>query len=224
MTTVKMPASLDEAVTSLSGIDNLLRSKEWEKSAIVATFVELRTSRGGDPATNAKSRIGRLSPLEFAKLGITGLRTADTVRVYVQNWLDYNDGKYPTPGKAVVLPDRKWPPQDENLGSRLSVDPQKAIQQIIDKHGAQVIAEAARRPEVAAAIHDDFEASTEMIRETGRRLEANRRLPRPGGGRTRDTDAIDALQQSIVEITAEKYRKAGEELVAELAKSDGTYI
>ena len=54
----------------------------------------------------------RISAQAFADLGIVGLRSHSTVRLYAMRWLDAHDGEHPEPGEAVELPEAEWPPDD----------------------------------------------------------------------------------------------------------------
>jgi hypothetical protein len=119
MNKVDIPASIEEAIERLAGIGELLTATEWKRAAIVAAFVRLNDGPGGDTRSIASSR-NALSTVEFAALGVIDLRTADTVRRYVKAWLAVNDGKYPTPGRTVKLPTATFPPEDANLGSRIT--------------------------------------------------------------------------------------------------------
>jgi len=87
--TIHIPDTLEEAVESLNGIDNLLTAKGWERAAIVAAFVRLPDKRTVDA---------------FTARGIAGLTHEDTVRRYVLVWLAQSDGVYPEPGADVELP------------------------------------------------------------------------------------------------------------------------
>jgi len=133
MTQVKMPASLDEAVGALGGIDRLLQAQEWERAAIVATFVRLPGS-GAHNHQKADNRF--LSPNEFAALGINGLRNHETVRMYVRRWVELA-GQHPQPGEKILLPNEKWPPADRGTDGYDSAEgAERTISKIIDKHGA----------------------------------------------------------------------------------------
>lgn len=100
---VTIPASIEEAVSKLNGIERLLMATEWEKAAIIAAFVAAEES-GGRPKATTSSRF--LNVTQFAALGITGLRSKDTVRRYVEAW---GDRAKPLPGHVVVLPTVEFP-------------------------------------------------------------------------------------------------------------------
>ena len=84
-TTVTIPASIEEATSRLGAIERLLTATGWERAAIVAAFVRLNDGPGQPQSITNNGNT--LSTVGFADLGITGLRKADTVRLYVQAWL-----------------------------------------------------------------------------------------------------------------------------------------
>jgi hypothetical protein len=92
---ITVPASLDEAQDRLGSLGRLLTAGEWEKAAILAAFVEV-TKQG-------KVSSDFLSADEFAALTIVGLKSAVTVRRYVNAWTD-QVGTRPRPGEKVELP------------------------------------------------------------------------------------------------------------------------
>jgi len=97
---ITIPATVEEAVTTLNGLEALLTAKEWQRAAIVAAFIK----------PGIRKATGRfLTTTQFRNLGITGLRTTDTVALYAQRWLDAHDGIHPEPGAQVALPDIEWP-------------------------------------------------------------------------------------------------------------------
>jgi hypothetical protein len=112
MTTITVPASLEDAVSALSGIEGLLTAKEWERAAIVAAFTDDGTpgpkvDRGDSTAISCRA---------FAAMGISGLRSDQTVRNYRKAWMD-EVGRAPEPGQEVALPSTPWPPTDYRTGN-----------------------------------------------------------------------------------------------------------
>ena len=112
MKRIRIPATLPEAQTELAGLGKLLTAGEWHRAAILAAFVATSPNQA-----HVKSDM-RMSPTEFAALGIHGLRSKNTIVRYVQAWLDAHDGQYPQPGEDVELPTTEWPPAERNTGSR----------------------------------------------------------------------------------------------------------
>lgn len=99
MTKITIPASIEEATDRLTGLERLLTATEWEKAAIVAAFVTTSEQGKGGAAKASSS----LSPIQFAALGITGLKSKDTVRRYAEAWEKSGKPK-PRPGVQVTLP------------------------------------------------------------------------------------------------------------------------
>jgi hypothetical protein len=152
---VALPATLDEATAELAGLGALLRAKEWHRAALVAAFVRL-DDKGGRPSRNRAVTRAVVSARAFAERRIVGLSNQETVRFYVQRWLDANDGAYPEPGTEVVLPDADWPP-GSTRGSD-GYDSPKGVADTVGRitgrdTGADELAEAiAARPEVAKRV------------------------------------------------------------------------
>lgn len=90
---IKIPASIEDAVAELAGVERLLMAKEWERAAIVAAFVDMP---GQGKASSS------LSTREFAGLGIAGLKSKDTVQRYVEAWARTGKPR-PRPGEVVDL-------------------------------------------------------------------------------------------------------------------------
>ena len=117
-TTVAIPATIEEAVGALNGIDALLTAKGWERAAIVYAFTADQQGTQGDQ----KKVSDRLGINEFANLGITGLTSAPTVRIYRNAWAEHGEPDI-QPGDTVTLPTTKFPPRDDtNFGTRVSPD------------------------------------------------------------------------------------------------------
>jgi len=159
MTTVRLPQTVEEAVSSLEGIESLLRAKGWERAAIVAAFVRL--GEGSGERTDLGPRRGTpprfLSSRGFADLGITGLSDHETVSFYVQRWLDeHGPDSYPEPGSDVALPEKEWPPGSTRGtdGYNSPAGVAKTVAKIADRDGGlDELAEAvAADPHVAAKI------------------------------------------------------------------------
>jgi hypothetical protein len=115
-TTVAIPATIEEAVGALNGIDALLTAKGWERAAIVYAFTY--DTGGGRPKSDGNPSL--LTLTDFANLGIAGLTTRETVALYRNAWLEKGDPNI-SPGDTVTLPTSKFPPrEDTNFGSRVS--------------------------------------------------------------------------------------------------------
>src|SRR5262245_60167368 len=197
---VKLPASVEAAVEELNGIGELLRAREWHKAAIVASFVEVHTSRGR-PA-NTRTGNNRMSTVDFAALEINGLIKPTTIQLYVQRWLDANDGRYPEPGSRVELPEADWPPSRGGTdGYERDEGARRTLDRLIEKHGPDVIAKVvANRPDVAEAVAENdasFKATFDKRVEDHERWEQRQRDSGVGGGRGSSvmSPVLDAMQK-----------------------------
>lgn len=128
MSTFTIPASLDEAVGQLEGIERLLTAKRWERAAILAAFVEI-----GEHGENRHTKRTLLSSRQFAALGIAGLKSHMTVREYVRRWLEDSGRPRPEPGQVIDLdglppwdkpePGTKYPPGKGGAEQRIKDQP-----------------------------------------------------------------------------------------------------
>lgn len=118
MTRFTVPASLDEAITALEGLGALLTATEWERAAIVYAFsAESGQGRRND-LTSVESP--KLTPIQFAALGIAGLKSDRTVRDYRKRWqqaVEDGDAAPVTAGETIDLPDLPWEPTGHTSGS-----------------------------------------------------------------------------------------------------------
>ena len=121
--TIKVPASQDAMVKGLTGLDGIVRAKEWERAAIVYAFTEPQQGQRSDlDGKSSKSDLGEKSPKlsieAFAALGIVGLTTRNTVRAYREAWAGHKTtDKRVKPGDVVAIPNDDWPPIDHGRGS-----------------------------------------------------------------------------------------------------------
>jgi hypothetical protein len=207
MTTVTMPASIDEAVGALTGIEKLLQAREWERAAIVATFVRAQES-GGRPGKAATSR-GFLNYDQFAALGINGLRHRDTVRMYEKRWLDVA-GTAPDPGEKVTLPTEKWPPADRGTDGYDSPEgAEKTVAKIIEKHGSAPVRAAVSKLPREQRAHVESELIESAIENIGAPFDT----PPPIPGEDRPMRSGYAVTEACVEFT-----RAGQRLLQALTK------
>lgn len=142
---VQIPASLDEAVTTLGGLDRLLTAKRWERAAIVAAFVTLSEGKGKRNVTSD------ISPVEFAALGIAGLTSKNTVAEYVRRWLEQRPA--PRPGEKVDLdglpewskpdPGTRYEPGTAGAVKRITDQPATVAKALEDPVFAEKVAEQA---------------------------------------------------------------------------------
>jgi hypothetical protein len=161
---IKIPASIEDAINNLNGIDALMTAKGWEKAALVAAFCEkAKPGPAGDTPDNR-----RISMTEFADLGINGLNHRNTVSMYLQAWAE-TGLPTPTPGKQCDLPSDPWPPaslltgrdyDDEKAGG-IANDPakvEKVLSEAAERLGASVVAAAIKSAsaETAAAVEQQL--------------------------------------------------------------------
>ena len=150
MNTIQIPKSLAEAATSLGAIDSLLTAKGWERAAVVAAFVRFDTGTGGSAV-----EVPHLSARSFAALGIAGLKSDATVRLYVNRWLEYSQGVYPEIGAEVLLPDTEWEATRTGTnGTSSTAGAKERLSEMAARLDSDELAEAIREaaPEAAAAV------------------------------------------------------------------------
>jgi hypothetical protein len=146
--TVQIPASLDEAISNLNGLEALLTAKQWERAAIVYAFTRDVSSSG---QRNDLTDTDKLSDAEFAALGIAGLQGRTNVGEYRRAWraaIEAGQAKPVQPGDRVELPDLPWKDffghvseeADERAVRRVIADPDRFREALRD------------RPEVAATL------------------------------------------------------------------------
>jgi hypothetical protein len=154
MTQAKIPASLQDAIETLSGISALLVAKEWERAAIVYAF----TRDGGEGGATAENRSSSttvpMTPRQFAGLGLIGLASDSSVRNYRKAWASaMEDGAAEArPGVTVELPQLPWkgtfgestPAVQERTARSFIRDNPDAIERIV-KENPQLGVEIARQ-------------------------------------------------------------------------------
>lgn len=147
MLTITIPASIEDAVGQLEGVERLLTAKQWERAAILAAFVEPDSGHGGREQTAGSSHL--VSCRAFAALGITGLKSKDTVSEYVRRWLEDSGRRRPRPGDhidPVGLPEWKKP----DPGTRYEPGNGGAVHRIVDQPAT--VQQALSDPEFARKI------------------------------------------------------------------------
>lgn len=157
--TITIPASTEDARAELEGLGALITAKEWSRAAIVFAYTH-EGDLGGRPDKNpAELRGFDLSFSAFARLGIVGLKSENTVARYHRAWagaVEQGKAKVAKPGKAVTLPKLEWPP--DSKVSELGPERRSAVEAIAEEHGvgANKLADVINNPAaVRAAILGD---------------------------------------------------------------------
>ncbi len=126
---VDLPNSIEEAQEQLGGLGRLLTAKSWERAAIVHAFTEDKQGTRSDLETSSRSTGSSLSITAFAELGINGLKSDKTVRLYRNLWAEHGDPDI-GPGSTVVLPDVDFPPTRTGTDGMNTAD--NAVKKILD--------------------------------------------------------------------------------------------
>jgi hypothetical protein len=112
-----MPRDREKAVTQLAGIGVILASREWERAALIALLVE---SKGrGRPKSGVKFE--KYSISDFARVGIYGFRSANTIAAYLKIWA-MTGLPVPQPGEKVTIPLQDFPDMSEIYGREPKVE------------------------------------------------------------------------------------------------------
>lgn len=190
---VTIPASIDDAIGKLEGIESLLTAKGWERAAIVYAFT--RDARG-DHWSEKRGEIedeksSSIPVTDFADLGIAGLRTRDTVRRYRNAWIAGGGDPDIKPGDDVDLPEGDFPPEERQPRIEVSPgsSPDTAVQAIKTMNLAQrtaalkaLVADEAiageRKAEAVATVMSDDYAAREVVRAINSDVELRKRLDR----------------------------------------------
>lgn len=107
---IAIPDDIEAATGALNSIGDLITAHKWQRAAIVYAFT-------GDDTPGPKTDRGdrgkstAVSCREFASLGISGLRSDQTVRRYRKAWawaVETDQALRAVPGVAVALPDVAW--------------------------------------------------------------------------------------------------------------------
>ncbi len=199
---ITIPATIEEAVTALGGLEALLTAKEWQRAAIVAAFVK----------PGLRKRQGRfMTSSQFGDLRINGLQTDKTIVLYAQRWLDAHDGIHPEPGAQVALPEDPWPiTRTGTDGYDSEEGAVETIKKLTRKHPTAITKAAGESDEVAEATADAVEQSDPVRSKVTRRA-----TKRNEEHRTRIKEKVKPLQE-----TADKIRESYEE--TETGHSDPT--
>lgn len=179
---VNIPRTIDSAVRSLTDLNGLLTTKEYERAAIVSAFISS----------------GQYTIAAFAKLGIAGLTNKDTVAHYLDAWKQaVTDGVATpvAPGQKVKLPPTEYEfPANPTVARNVS-DPERrdrlTRQANLDGVGASKVLDVASNPRaVAAALKSDPKFLKRVME---------------------DPAAVEIVRSAIKEDNAEQFARAREQ-------------
>lgn len=160
MSTIKIPATIEEATASLTSIDGLVTAKEWSRAAIVFAFT--RNDGRGRPAAAVNARDGAFTMKQFADLKVTGLTKRDTVARYRKAWEQAVADGHATEveaGQKAMLPDVPWADYYTTLehpGYQRANSDALILQAQEDEVGPSKVIDIAKNPKaMAAAIKAD---------------------------------------------------------------------
>lgn len=197
---VRVPNSLDAAVEQLGSIGRVVTARNWERAAILATYVMPDAGSGG--RAEARSSAHLVSAREFARKGIHGLRSENTVLRYVNAWL--SERPRPEPGETVDLDGLSdWPPS-ENVARSIQGQRREALVQGAEAAGAgqSKVLDIAQNPKaLAAAIEADESTAAAAagalinreLRSAGHSpMQPQRNVPDPRPDVMRHLDAMES--------------------------------
>lgn len=131
-----VPTSADiNAHRSASLLERFAKASGWERAALVAAFVEAREGQGKRTSVNVDgSRF--LSATEFARLGIKGLTSHNTVLHHLDAWLNVAGRARPQPGDVIAdMPDIPFPKRAQSTGKSFA-GAVAELQRIVTSGGA----------------------------------------------------------------------------------------
>lgn len=178
---ITIPSPIEKAEDRLAALDGIAIATGWERAAIVYAFTYEGVNR-----FSSGSEVSRYTIRQFAALKIKGLTSRNTIDFYRNAWKDAintGEAKDIKPGDTVVLPTSEFPPQERNQGSRVSANPAIAVDQAIEKHGADVVAkELAKKapkavanqvaePAVAKNVVDNQKAKRQVYQQSAARTQ-----------------------------------------------------
>jgi hypothetical protein len=191
--TILIPSSIEEAVERLSGIEELLTAKDWERAVIVSAFT-YDAGRGGDQRSNARQRALLHTEAEFARLGLKGLSDRKAVHVFrliVKEATDNGEMDAPVPGERVKLPEREFPATRTGTDGYSTVEgAANTLRRVAEKHGSAPFIRATRQD---PKVHD---AAQEAVRDKNTRdfHDLVRRNQEEGDTGSRLRDAADLIR------------------------------
>lgn len=164
---VSIPETIEAATGALEGIEALLRAKGWERAAIVYAF----TANQQGSQTDQRKVADRLGINEFARLGISGLTTKDSVQLYRSLWAEHGDPDI-GPGDTVILPELDFPPTRTGTDGYNTIEGAKrTISKMDPAVRSQALSElASEEPEIAEAVVEAVIANPDLYDDAERRI------------------------------------------------------
>lgn len=158
---VRIPSTIEEALTSLDGIGQLLTAKGWERAAIVYA---LTSNQGaGRPSKEMVESSTNTLPIKvFAKKGITGLTTYDTIAALRKAWEEAGGDTDISLGDEVTLPTVGF--KDVYVPNSGRTNQAEAVAEDYIAKNPKVVAKAVRSSQAAAdAIANDRKAAGAVV-------------------------------------------------------------
>ena len=198
---VLVPASIDDARGRLIALDGIATAAGWERAAIVFAFT--RDGRGSPKNPG----LGILCQ-DFAKLGIQGLSSKNSVTLYRDNWkaaIEQGEATEVKPGDRITLPDIDWPATRTGTDGYNSAEgARKTMRKIAEKHPKVVV----------DVVEDDEEVQEELTKRAATRNARHKKtVDEESKGLKKvakraqdaydqaDTDQTDATAQTVVRLT-----------------------
>jgi hypothetical protein len=179
--TIQLPRTIGSAQKILEGIEGLLTAKEWEKAAIVWAFT-YESSPGPKAAGEIGIDLYRSSISDFARKGISGLKTKVTIIAYRKAWkkaIDEYGAADVKPGQKVTLPTEDFPATRTGTnGYNTEEGATTTIEHIIEQHGSAVVVQAATKadPKFGEQVAADPEVGVTVARRVMAEPEAARSI------------------------------------------------
>lgn len=188
MASIQIPRTAKAVVAELGTVGELLTATEWRKAALIASVVRLP----GRGARREEAGSSFFTAEQFADQRLAGLRSKDTVRLYVERWLAANDGAYPRLGAKVKLPTDEWPPSRTGTDGYESEDGlAKTVGRLIDKHGPEPIIKAVAKADPIAVAEEGERRRRQLVDDANRRESEGRTTARQGTTRSERADVVE---------------------------------
>jgi len=189
---MRVPIPRDDAEART--LADTLNSGGWGLAGYLASQVEIGEGQGTRTELVSSDK---LTPMQFAAKGIRGLRSHNTVRLYVERWQS-TGLPIPTPGTNVTMPDLDWPPTTDY--SRNVRDPERVASIVAqaeeDGTGPNMAVKIAGSPRaMQAAIKSDPATREAAIEAIGQHFQTAAR--RTGSAIDRDAALGLAARESV---------------------------